>query len=367
MQHVLITVGSLGVGGTENFVMNYYRNADRKNFQFTFYIFTGNRMEYYSEVISLGGKVIIDNKSKNNFERFLAFSIFIKKNKFDTVYCHSCSVSMMLRVVIPAKIFKSGKIIVHSHSMGTSKNTFIEQKVHFIMKLVLCYCIDYGFSCSDFAGKAKYTNRFIKSNRYVVIKNAINTSKYKFDPVIRKKLRMKYGVKDKLVIGNVGRLSEEKNQIFLLKIVKFLKDNQVPIVCVLVGDGELSNILHKISDEWEISENIIFLGKVDNVYEYYSMFDLLVMPSIFEGLPFTAIEAQVNGLRCLFSSSISLMANISGKCVYLSLEEPIQKWGQTIIENSKKRINPSITEKLFKEYNMANEACKIEYYLKIAR
>ena len=73
------------------------------------------------------------------------------------------------------------------------------------------------------------------------------------------------------------------------------------------------------------------LGAVDNVNEWLSAVDCLLMPSLFEGLPFVLVEAQAAGLPCVVSSSVSEEANISGYLQYVSLDDPLDSWMESVI------------------------------------
>lgn len=357
-----MVIGSLGIGGTENFMMNYFRCADKTSFEFDFYVFSKQRLEYYEEILSLGGNVHFAIQTKSFIGAMSAFSKFLKHRMYDVVYCQSCSINRMILAAIPAKMRKVKKVIVHSHSMGTPKGTFLDNMVRGILKWCLCLFIDYGFSCSDLAGEGKYTPKFISSDRYVLIHNAIDTSKYQYNSQLRDKLRKQYKIEDKIVVGNVGRLSKEKNQKFLLDIVKRIKEINNEVVLIIAGKGELEKELSSLSKELNIEENVILLGQINNVSDFYSAMDVFVMSSFYEGLPFTAVEAQINGLPCVFSDTITKMADISGQSEYISLKEPATKWAESIIKLSRNRLDSGIIEKIIQDYDMIFEARRIESY-----
>ena len=73
---------------------------------------------------------------------------------------------------------------------------------------------------------------------YKEIKNAIDISQYKYDEDIRIAYRKKYGVEDKFVIGNVGRLQFQKNQLFLLDIFASVLKKKPEAILWMIGQGE---------------------------------------------------------------------------------------------------------------------------------
>ena len=85
-----------------------------------------------------------------------------------------------------------------------------------------------------------------------------------------------------------------------------------------------------------IQNNVILTGAVDNVNEWMSALDCLLMPSLFEGLPFVLVEAQAAGLPCVVSSTVSREANLTGIVEYLELTERTDIWANKILEACRK-------------------------------
>lgn len=222
-----------------------------------------------------------------------------------------------------------------------------------------------GLSCSDVAGESKYTKKFISSNKYAIIRNAIEADSFVYNKNMRNMLRNKYGISDNsIVIGNVGRLSEQKNQLYLLEVFKEIYTRNSSAVLMIIGGGELEDKLKNKAEELEISDSVIFTGSISNVNEHYSAMDVFVMTSIYEGLPFTAVEAQINGLKCVFPDCISKMTDISGTSVFLSLSDSTQKWAEVIMDAASERISQKVTDVIVHDYNVKNEVKRLEeFYL----
>ena len=68
--------------------------------------------------------------------------------------------------------------------------------------------------------------------------------------------------------------------------------------------------------------------------ELYQAMDVFVMPSFFEGIPVTGIEAQFSGLTCVFSDRVPQEVNFSGNCEFLSLKTDAKSWAQRIWQNT---------------------------------
>lgn len=362
---ILQSLGSLGIGGNELFVMNFFRNIDKEKFQIDFVIYDDSRMDFYDEVLALGGKVHICKSTHNNrILRIIGEAIktyhLLKKEKYDVIHCHNCSILGNLRGTLPGKMISDIKVISHSHNTGSSNKTKLGVFVRSILKWILSCSVDYGLACSDLAGKSKYTKKFINSDRYYIVNNAVNVERFQFDNAAREMIRNQYNINNKMVVGNVGRLAEQKNHRFLLKVFSYMCSINQEIVLMIVGGGELETELKEIAKQLCIFEKVIFTGMVNNAEKYYSAMDVFVMPSLFEGLPFTAIEAQVNGLQCVFSDTITQMANASGDVEYISLNQPLEKWSEVIFERGRNRSDEKKIEKVRERYDLKFEVKKLE-------
>lgn len=361
---ILMTATSMGIGGTETFVTNVIKSIDLEKFQVDFYIYDGNRMEHAKEVVARNGKIFVSPvKAKGKFaviKEILALKKFLKTHPYDIVHCNECSFAGILMGTVAAKLDGRSVVISHSHNTGQPKNTFVDRFLRFLFKIILEWSVDYGFSCSDFAGESKYTKRFMQSGRYTIIHNAINTKKYVYNWEYRNTVRKKYNLREEdFVIGNVGRLASAKNQTFLLDIMaKLLEEKEAYLM--IVGEGECRAELEQKAQNLGISEHVILVGASREAEKYYSAMDLLVMPSLFEGFPYTAVEAQVNGLKCIMSDHITKTVNISGDVTFVGLDESLDHWVKAVLKTEGKRSFPEKTAIVLHDYELKNEVKRLE-------
>ena len=95
-----------------------------------------------------------------------------------------------------------------------------------------------------------------------------------------------------------------KNQTFLVRIFAQIKTRHQNSKLLLLGTGETVNDVKKLVEKLGLINDVDFLGVKSNVEDYLSAADCYVMPSLYEGLPVAAIEAQCSGLPCVFSTNI---------------------------------------------------------------
>ena len=98
----------------------------------------------------------------------------------------------------------------------------------------------------------------------------------------------------------------------------------------MIGDGALRPTVEQQVEDLGIKGSVIFKGNIDNVADYLNAIDLIVMPSLFEGLPLTLIEQQANGLSCVVSDTITKEADKTGQLTFLPLKDGPIKWGELI-------------------------------------
>lgn len=368
---ILVTVGSLGVGGNEMFVMNLLRHIDKSKFQMDFAVFDRQRLDYYEEVKTLGGQVFFCESTKSGkicqmIDQKRKIDRLLKEHHYDIIHCNSCSFFGMLPGIAAGK--RNGlKVISHSHGVGMQGKGCIDIAARTVLRSIISQNVDYGFSCSDLAGKSKYTEKFINSKRYVIIRNAIEVSGYLFNKDTRDKMRKEIGLNDKdFVIGQVGRFEKEKNHAFSIEIFNSVLRQKNNSKLLFIGDGSLIDEIKSKVKEMKLDRDVVFLGKRDDVNNLYNTIDCLIMPSLFEGFPFVLVEAQINGLNCIVSDVISRDVNVSGKVKFLSLDKR-EKWIEEIAMCSQNREITPQYKGFIKDYDLSEETKRIEkYYFKLA-
>ena len=205
---------------------------------------------------------------------------------------HSHIDSMSYLPLLAAKRANVPVRIAHSHNTSIDRDLKYPLKQLFrtrITKVANEYC-----ACGEEAGKFLFGNRDFK-----VIPNAIETERFIYKEEVRKRVRKELRFTDEFVVGHVGRLSYQKNHEFLLEIFAQLYTIYLGARLLLVGIGEKEQELRNKVQKLGLEDVVIFLGNRNDVNELYQAMDVFVMPSFFEGIPVTGIEAQFSGLTCV--------------------------------------------------------------------
>lgn len=319
MIRVLHSVSVMDRGGQETLIMNVYRNIDRTKVQFDFLCYLNKVGDYDDEIKALGGKIIyLDIERKGgkfskyyyevkNISRFLSNIAA----DYDVIHLHNYHAFSSYLSVLECKKAGFKNIILHSHNSLAPRI-----KLHKIFRPLLQN--EKGivrYACSQNAGKWLHGNQ-----KFDIIYNGIDVEKFNYDETARNELRAKLGLNDNYVIGMVGRFNYQKNHLFALDVFAECVKNDPKTRLVLVGKGELENEIKRKIDELDLKDKVLILGTRDDVNKLMSVFDVLFLPSIFEGLGIVLIEAQYCSLPCVASDIIVAEAKISDilECVNLN-------------------------------------------------
>lgn len=360
MLRILQSVNIMDRAGLETMLMNYYRHIDKSVIQFDFLTHRPQEGAYETEIKEFGGRVYHAPRlylhNLPTYSRFM-LDFFANHEEYRIIHSHIDAMSYF-----PLHAAKRNNIpvrIAHSHSSKLDKDLKLPIKylaLKFIPDVANVNC-----ACGEVAGEFMFPNR-----KFRVINNAIDLDKFKYNEKTRKELREKLGLANKFVIGHVGRFCYIKNQEFLLQVFSEVKKIRTESALLLVGKGPDEQLLREKAKKLGIYKDVVFLIDRPDVDKLYQVFDVFVMPSLFEGLPVVCVEAQANGLRCLVSDKISKEVILTDNIEMMSLGESANNWADRIINLNVHR-NPNAKLQLQnKGYDIVVEAEKLQnWYLEL--
>ena len=364
MKRILQVFGEpLSSGGQEAFIMNMYRNIDRTKIQFDFFTpYYCDNIELKEEIEKLGGKIYIgngDNDSKKKKKEYiLKLKKFLKNHKYEIIHIHSGSTFALAFGAKYAKKNGAKKVIVHSHCTGINnlKYRIIKKVSNGMFKK---YATDYC-ACSKSAAEWKYPKNIIKNKKYTVIRNGIELEKYRYNKNTREKYRNQMNIKDKFVLCNVGRLTEEKNQIFLIELFLKVKSKINNAELFIIGEGKEKEKIIKMINQYDLQDSIKLLGARSDVNNLLQAADMFIFPSLYEGLGIAAVEAQAAGLKTLCSENIPDEAIVTDLFYQIKLSDGIEKWIEVIVNNMKYERKDTTNEIKSKGYDAKTSAKILE-------
>lgn len=329
---VLHVVTHMNRGGLETMIMNYYRHIDRNKVQFDFLTHRDGEKDYDGEIEKYGGRIyhlpLLNPFSKNYLNQLDQF--FDQHREYKIVHSHlDCMSAYPLKA---AKKYGVPVRIAHSHTTSQKKDIKYWIKLY-SKRMIPKYATDL-FACSENAGRWMFGKE-----KFIVIKNAIDTKKYIYNEDIARIKRKELGVSDRFVIGHVGSFNYPKNHEFLVDVFSEVHKKNNSSILLLVGMGELEEKIKDKVHKLNLDSDVIFLGVRSDIPDILQAMDVFVFPSMYEGLPVALVEAQASGLPCIVSDRVTEEIAITKEVLYLSLDERKQKWADIILSQNLKRKN----------------------------
>ena len=342
-------------GGIESCILNYHRNIDKTKFTFDYADIYGNGLAHSAEIEALGGKIYkLPNYKKHPIKMARQLGRIIKEQNYDIVHINMLSAANMLPVRTAVKR-GCGKVIVHCHNSAVPTG-FLRTTLNNLNLNALRNLTVEKWACGVKAGQWMWGEAFDTEN---VIPNAIDSNRFTPVASVRKNIREMCGFKDEdVIVGFVGRFSEQKNVLFLPEILSELKKHSAEYKMLLVGDGDLKTQLQEKFSAFGLDGQVYYAGVQSNAADWYQAMDAFVLPSLFEGLPVVGIEAQANGLPCFLSNTITGELNITGTIQYLPIDGSAKVWADKIIDVLGETIRGNVA--FPNEYEITFAAKKLE-------
>lgn len=287
---ILIIIDQLEIGGAEIFVLDLYEKLSR-DFEIYFLSLKKSNPTMTEKANRFAKKVVILDL---NFKKPLSLVPKIRKEieKISPEIIHTHLTYSDIYGRLAAK--KAGTEIIFStvHSLEPWRGKLLNL-TGLRMALFDKYLVKSSKKIIVISKKMKeilIKKEGISEEKIIVIHNGVNTKKFKPEPKkleIIKKLRIE---DNKIILGFIGRLEEPKGLTYLIEA--FGELGKKDIVLLIVGDGTLKNELESQCKKLQIQNQVYFMGKRNDIVDLLNIIDIFVLPSIWEGLPISLLEAM---------------------------------------------------------------------------
>ena len=314
--------------------MEYYRHIDRSKVQFDFICDSDSQAIPYEEIERLGGRVYEIAPYQNIVKNMLDMYIICKKNKYPIMHAYNSTMNLFPMIVakfagIPVRITES-----LSMAHANDRKTVLKKILRPMSRLFATHFM----SCGEDCGRWQFGDDFFDAGKVDVFKTAINTEFNSYDEKIRRITREKYGWKDKIVIGHIGRFTAQKNSIRLIDIFVAIAKKEPQAVLCLIGDGELKEDIFSRIKEHGIEKRVNYLGRREDIQQFYNAMDCFLLPSLYEGLPVVGLEAESCGLPMFFSTEVTKEANACELGHFIDLAADDDVWAEKVLRVCKTNI-----------------------------
>lgn len=358
MLRILHLPGTVSLkNGRMHVIMNIYRKIDKSKFQFDFLVTDMEEESFIDEIHSLGGKVYTVHKNQRNnfFILFRKLQNVLKQNNYQIIHYHATS--QWGTVLLGLKKANVKQVIIHSHATVYS-DSIIKSIRNGILSLPIFFSGTKFIAVTYEAGKGVFFRK-----KFKIIPNSIDTEKFKYNEQNRHLVRQRLDINNNdIVLGNVGRYSKQKNQLWLIEIFYSIlnMDNNKSWILLLIGQGKLKKQLVDKISQLGIEDKVVLLNTQSDIEQYYAAMDIFCFPSTYEGFGMAAIEAQSNGLPVVLSDVIPDAVKFENS-FEMSLSDSEKIWAKKIIAISRHTIKRSNGNFLIKKAHMDSDSVVREW------
>jgi len=323
---VLYTSNSASLGGMENHLLDLIKGLAQRDYEIIIFCPPGEMVKKYQ---NSGAKVIIDYP-RLDFDLGYIVRVykFLKEEKIHIFHAHQ--LKTVINGLIAAKFAQTPVKVAHIHSpLINWQITRIKKCFNIIINAVVTnLCADVVLALSAATKRERINGEHISSSRIKVIPNGIDIEKFKVSAKggsasggKKEKLKVKedflekYKIpKDKVVIGTLSRLTEEKGVDVLIEAVaKIPKEKRESLFFVIAGDGPLKSGLENLVSRLKVRDKVQFLGFIgeEEKVNFYTSLDIFIFPTLHEGFGLVLGEAMAMGIPTI-SSDLPTLKEITG-------------------------------------------------------
>lgn len=329
-------ISSLGTGGAEVLVAELSKGYKKNGHKVKVISILDDKGVPY-KMLKEEGIEVIELKYKNKFNPKIAYDIYKYTKECDIVHTHTTYAQLYSTFFISKK-----KLITTEHSTNNGRRKY------YILKVFdyLMYKKYRKIICINEATKDSL-NSWLKStkDKSIVIQNGIDIDKYKNAiPYERKEFGF---TEENVLLVNVARFEPVKNHIKLIEAMSKVNKN---VHLLLVGDGSLRKDIENKIKELQLEKNIHLLGVRDDVEKILKMSDIFILPSLWEGVPVSLLEARACGLPVIITENSSLMTK--SRFVYKTNPDDVKDIENKINYLIEKNNNENYENNIIEEYSI---------------
>ncbi len=319
---LLCIVGGMNMGGSETFLMKLFRTNKQRDIQMDFLTFSDG--VYDEEIVQNGGHIFhAPLKTKNPFKSFFAIKKIVKENGYTHVF--RASQNSLSGLDLLAAKAGGAKTLIFRSTNSSSASSHLGHLLHYLYRPILRWTANVKIAPSKEAAIYMFGKSSFNKGKVSLLNNGIPLKQYSYKEEVRKTIRQQLNIDENMIlIGAIGRLEEQKNPFFSLKVFKQFQKKHPNSAMIFVGVGSLKEKCEQWVKENKLDKNIFFLGKRNDVSDIYSCLDLLWLPSFYEGMPNVIIESQASALSSVVSDLVSPDCKLTDCVAFSPLE--IDSW-----------------------------------------
>ncbi|MCW8806140.1 MAG: glycosyltransferase family 4 protein [Ignavibacteriaceae bacterium] len=321
-------------GGTQKHVIDIAKKIDKSEFQIDIIYSTDRNKNFVQESKSIFnntiGLPIKRSASFTDISNIFKMRRIILENNYDIVHCHSTKAGFVGRLA--AFVSRHPNVIYSPHGFMFCDNRILMKRyLYLTMEKYLGYLTQKLIAVSGSERDLAIQHKIVPNKKIITLFNSIDPSDFDdFNYTNNVPQKMKNG--SEIILGTVGRLYYQKDPITLIKSFKLINSQFPNTKLVIVGDGPLEQVCIKLIDKLGLNSKIELTGYQKNSKAYYKMFDIFILSSHYEGLPYALLEAMSMGIPSVGTDVVGIKDLIlNGSTGYLADEEDYKGLADAVI------------------------------------
>ena len=310
---ILMLIDNFDPGGAQTLLIDLVKGLDKNKFEV--FIIPLRKPEAFTDALANSGARIVDlSGGKYNPFKLLSLVRLIRNERVDVVHTH-LTASRFLGV-IAGFLGGAKKIFSHDHSGDEylRKRKWTAKLVLYPFDRMLMSFTDQVLAVSEAIAAFNVDYKKIPEQKVTICHNWIDVGRFSPDPNDRRELRLIWQIPESaFVVGAVGRLSSQKGYRYLVEAAAEILAVAPKTVFVVVGSGEEFLPLKQMVQALDIDHAFRFPGFVSEVERVYPVFDLFVLPSVYEPFGLVVLEAMAAGLPVVASATGGVVEIIEDK------------------------------------------------------
>ncbi len=324
--------GGLTTGGVEAVIYNYFSHMPLEEYELHYLTYTEPNEVEKKRFENLGFTVhTLPRKKEHFWKAFWEVYRIFKEYRVNIVHSHMTLMSFLTSFI---GMLTGVKVrIAHSHL--AQYPTGIKKYIYALFKVFSRITSTDWFACGVEAANYLYGEKNVKKGKVTILNNAIDLQKFQVQPEVRERIRKQYGVDGYYCVGHVGRYTEQKNHTFLIDIFEEISKVRQDARLLLIGEGPLMEPVREKIAKKGLQDKVVIAGSCSNMNEMYQAMDVMVFPSLYEGLSVALLEAQAVGLEIYVSDTVTAELDLTEGIHYLSLKDSAKEWCDAVLKDAK--------------------------------
>jgi len=322
-------------GGTQKHVIDIAKRIDKTEFQIDI-VYSTKRNKYFAEESDgtfnkTFGLPISRGGSFSDLSNILRIRKIIKQNKYDIVHCHSTKAGFVGRLA--AFLSNHHNVLYSPHGfLFCDTRIKLRKFLYLSIEKYLGYLTKVLIATSGSEKDLALKHNIVSNKKIITLYNSIDPAEYSDFKYVNRVPEKLNGKKADIILGTVSRLSYQKDPLTLIRSFKIINQKYPNTKLIMVGDGPMFGKCSNLINELKIQDKVELTGYRRDYKDYCKQFDIFILSSHYEGLPYALLEAMMLGLPSVGTEVVGIKdVIVHGKSGFLAKEGDYKGIAEAVI------------------------------------